>query len=119
MSRIQLRKEIDGYSRSCERLIVATGSPNFTPFTAEEIEWIAYYAMEMTNLAKRLPRGPKPQSNVNGNQSMQEYANASEAALGLRNLSHDERQSIKESVDEISDNILGRPKGSPDDTSVR
>ena len=118
MSRLQLRKEIDDYSRSCERLIVATGSPNFTPFTAEEVEWIAYYAREMTNLAKRLPRGPKPQSQ-HERQSMQDYANASEAVLRLNNFSHEERESIKESVDDLSDNILDRPDGSSDDTSFR
>jgi hypothetical protein len=116
MSLISLRKEIDDYSRSCERLIVAAESPDGTPFTSEEIEWIAYYATEMTNLAKRLPRGPKPESQ-HERQSIQDYAKASEAVLGMNNFSNEERQSIKESVDGITDNILDRPQGSPDDTS--
>ena len=112
---VPLRKEIDDYSRSCERLLVEAASLKEAPFTAEEIEWIAYYAREMTNLANQLSRRPKPHS-LHERQSMQDYADANEAVLALKNISKDEHQSIKESVDDITNNIL---TPSPDSESPR
>ena len=44
---LPLRNEIDDFSRACERLIIAAGSKDATPFTPDEIQWIAYYAKEM------------------------------------------------------------------------
>jgi hypothetical protein len=42
-------------------LIVAAVSKDAIPFTLEEIDWIVYYAKEMTSLADWLLQAPRPQ----------------------------------------------------------
>jgi hypothetical protein len=108
---VPLRKEIEDFSRSCERLIIAATSLDETPFTSEEIAWVNYYVKEMANLVDQLSRNTKPQVQ-HERQSMQDYADANEAVLALKNLSNGERQSIQESVKDIRNNILNGPESS-------
>ena len=106
---LHLRKEIDDYSRACERLIVAAASNGAVPFTRDEIQWIAYYAKEMTSLVDKLLPDHKPQVK-HERQTLQDYAQTSEALLVMKNLSNDERQSIRGSVSDVNENILDRKK---------
>ena len=107
---LPLRKELDDFSRACERLISAGALANAIPFTPEEIEWIAYYANELTSLADRLVLDPKPQEK-HSRETMRDYARASEALLVMKNLTNDERESIKDSVADINENILDADQG--------
>ena len=102
---LPLRKEIDDYSRSCERLIVAAASQDGKPFTGEEIQWIAYYAKEMTSLVDRLLPDHKPQEK-HERQAMRDYARTSEALLVMKNLSDEERESIRDSVADVTTKLL-------------
>jgi hypothetical protein len=97
-------------------LSFAAASSNEKPFTSEEIQWIAYYAKEMSSLVDRLSLHLKPQSQ-HQRQSMQDYADASEAVLALKNLSNGERQSVKDSVKDVRSSILDHNEASPDSAS--
>jgi hypothetical protein len=107
---LPLRKEIDDYSRACERLIIAAASKDAIPFTREEIQWIAYYAKEMTSLVDRLLPDPRPQGE-HERQTLRDYAQTSEAVLRVKNLSNGERQSIRNSVADVNENILDTNQG--------
>ena len=107
---LPLRKEIDDYSRACERLIVAAASKDAIPFTRDEIQLIAYYAKEMTSLADQLLPDPKLQRKQE-RQTVRDYAETSEALLGAKNLSTDERQSIRDSVADVNEKILDTDGG--------
>jgi hypothetical protein len=48
---------------------------------------------------------------------MQDYADASEAVLALKNLSNGERQSVKDSVKDVRSSILDHNEASPDSAS--
>jgi len=100
-----LRKELQEYSSSCEHLLSAVASPHSTPFTHDEIELIAYYADEMTNLVDQLLRRPQLQQYQN-RQTVREYARACEALLLLSDLSEEERESIRSSISEVTAKIL-------------
>ena len=102
---LPLRKEIDAYSRACERLIVAAASNGAVPFTPDEMQLIAYYANEMTSLVDKLLPDPKPQSKQE-RQTVRDYAQTSEALLVMKNLSNDERESIRDSVADVNEKIL-------------
>jgi len=103
--KLPLRKEIDDYSRSCERLIVAAASQDGHPFTDEEIQWVAYYAKEMTSLVDRLMPDRKPEEK-HERLAMQDYSQTSEAVLKMKNFSDEERNSIRDSVADVRKNIL-------------
>lgn len=107
---LPLRKEIDDYARACERLIVAAASNGEIPFTRDEIQWIAYYAKEMTSLVDKLTPDHKPQV-THERQTLEDYAQTSEALLVMKNLSNDERQSIKDSVADVNEKILDTDEG--------
>ena len=107
---LPLRKEIDDYSRACEHLIIAAASQVAIPFTLEEIDWIAFYAKEMTSMADRLLLAPKPQG-THERQTMRDYARTSEALLKVKNLSDDERENIRDSVADIRKKILDADRG--------
>ena len=107
---LPLRKELDDFSRACERLISAAAVAKAIPFTPDEIEWIAYYANEMTSLADRLVQDPKPQEK-HDRETLRDYARASEALLIMKNLSNGERDSIRDSVTDINENILDADQG--------
>ena len=94
---LPLRNEIDDFSRACERLIIAAATKDAIPFTPDEIQWIAYYAKEMTSLADRLVQDLKPQGK-HERQTMRDYARTSEALMEVQNLSNKERKSIRDSV---------------------
>lgn len=102
---LALRKEIDDYSRSCERLIAAALLADSIPFTADEIEWITYYGNEMTSLANQLLRSARP-AFEHKRQTIRELAAACEALLVLDGFSEDERDSIRRSVSDITTKIL-------------
>lgn len=102
---LPIRKQIHDFARSCEHLISESALQNAVPFMPEEIEWIAYYANEMTSLVNRLTRDPKPQSS-HKRSSMREYANASESMLQLDNLSEAECDKIRRSVADVTKEIL-------------
>lgn len=102
---IPLRKEITDYSRSCEHLIAAALSRDAVPFTQDEIEWIEYYTTEMTTLVDQLVRKYKTQV-PHGRQTLQEFAVASEALFLTKGLSEGEKDSIRDSVSDVSTNIL-------------
>jgi hypothetical protein len=107
---LPLRKELDDYTRACEHLIVAAVSKDAIPYTLEEIDWIAYYAKEMTSLADRLLQAPKAQG-THERQTMRDYARTSEALLAMKNLSNEERESIRDSVADVREQILDADQG--------
>ena len=109
---LPLRKEIDDYSRACEHLIVAAASKDAIPFTLEEIDWIAYYAKEMTSLADQLVQAPRPQGK-HDRQTMRAYARTSETLLRVKNLSNGERESIRDSVADVREQILDDRQAQP------
>ena len=84
---LPLRREIDDYSRACERLIVAAGS-----------------------LVDRLVQAPRPQGK-HDRQTMRDYAQTSEALLRMKNLSNGERDSIRDSVADVTEKILDADQG--------
>jgi len=102
---LRLRREISDYSRSCEHLISAAASPDAIPFTQDEIDWITYYATEMTNLVDQLVRKAKTQVH-HDRQSIQDFAIASEALFLTDSLSDGERDSIRQSISDVTMNIL-------------
>ena len=107
---IPLRKEITDYSRSCEHLIAAALSRDAVPFTQDEIEWITYYAGEMTNLVDQLVRKSKTQV-PHDRQTLQTFAIASEALFLTEDLSNGERDSIRQSVSDVTTKILDEQEG--------
>jgi hypothetical protein len=102
---IPLRKEINDYSRSCEHLIYSAASGDATPFTQDEIDWISYYASEMKNLADQLARKAKNQV-PHDRQTIHQFAVASEALFLMDGLSQWERDSIRQSVSDVTTKIL-------------
>lgn len=102
-----LRKEITDYSRSCEHLISAALSPDALPFTQDEIDWITYYATEMTNLVDHLTRKSKPQI-PHDRQTIQEFAAASEALFLTDGFLKGERDSIRQSISDVTNEILDK-----------
>ena len=107
---LPLRNEIDDFSRACERLIIAAASKDAKPFTPDEIQWIAYYAKEMTSLADRLAQDLKPQGK-HERQTIRDYARTSEALLVTKNLSDEERENIRDSVADVKREILDADQG--------
>ena len=103
------RKEITEYTRACESLIFAASAPGATHFTPEEIEWIVYYSKEMTSLVDKLAPHHKPEGR-HERQTMREYARASEALLGMKNLTNAEQESIRGSISDVQHNILDAEK---------
>jgi hypothetical protein len=106
---IPLRKEIKDYSGACEHLIYAAASPDTIPLTQDEIDWISYYAAEMTNLVDQLVRTNKTQV-LHDRQSIQEFAVASEALFLTDDLSQRERDSIRQSVSNVTTQVLDEQK---------
>ena len=102
---IPLRKEIKDYSNSCEHLISAALSFDAIPFSEEEIDWIAYYAAEMANLVNQLAHKPKTQV-VHDRLSLQEFAIASEALFLTDSFSDCEKDSIRQSIADVTTKIL-------------
>jgi len=107
---LPLRKEIDDYSSACEHLIIAATSKDAIPFTLEEIDWVVYYAKEVTSLADRLLQAPRPQGK-HDRQTMRDYARTSDALLRVKNLSDEERESIRNSVADVREQILDADQG--------
>ncbi len=108
-----LRNELHAYSRACEALISASLSPDTVSFTPKELEWISYYATEITSLVDGLVLRPLP-GERHERDTMREYVRMSESLLGLQNLSDDERISIRRSVNDIGKKILyASPLGAP------
>ena len=101
---LPLRKEIQDYSRSCEHLISAAVSRDVTPFSPDEIQWIAYYATEVTSLVDRVARMPVSDGS-HERQVIREYARASGALLKLEDLSEDERRRIT-LIDDIAKKVI-------------
>jgi hypothetical protein len=110
---LPLRKELHDYSRGCEALISASLSPDTVAFTPKELESISYYATEITSLVDGLVLRPLP-AQPHERDTMREYVRASNALLGVENLSNDERISIRRSVNDIGKKILyASPLGAP------
>jgi hypothetical protein len=110
---LPLRKELHDYSRGCEALISASLSPDTVAFTPKELESISYYATEITSLVDGLVLRPLP-AQPHERDTMREYVRASNALLGVANLSNDERISIRRSVNDIGKKILyASPLGAP------
>jgi hypothetical protein len=108
-----LRKELHDYTRGCEALISASLSPDTVAFTPKEIEWISYYATEITSLVDGLLLRSLPAQH-HERDAMREYVSVSDALLGLANLSEAERTSIRRSVNDIGKKILyASPLGAP------
>ena len=102
---LSLRKEITDYSRSCEHLISAATMRDALPFTQDEIKWITYYTAEMTNLVDQLVRTSKTRV-LHDRQTIQEFAVASEALFLTDDLSEGEKDSIRQSVSDVTTTIL-------------
>ena len=110
---LPLRKELHEYSRGCEALISASLSPDTVAFTPKELEWISYYATEITSLVDGLVLRPLPAQH-HERDTMRDYVRVSDALLALVNLSDDERRSIRRSVNDIGKKILyASPLGAP------
>jgi hypothetical protein len=108
-----MRKELHDYGRGCEALISASLSPDTVAFTPKELEWISYYATEITSHVDGLVLRPLP-AQPHERDTMREYVRVSDALLGLENLSDDERTSIRRSVNDIGKRILyASPLGAP------
>lgn len=107
---LPLRREINDYSRSCEHLIAAAAVIDALPFTQDEIQWITYYGDEMTSLVNRLVRIAKTQI-PHERQTIQAFAVACEALLLIEDLTADEKDSIRQSVLDITTKILDDRKG--------
>lgn len=108
---VSLRKEITDYSRSCEHLISAAVGPAAVPFTQDEIDWITYYTEEMTNLVDQLVRKSKTQVN-HDRQALHAFSIASEALFLTNDLEDRERDSIRQSVSDVTTKILHDKKDS-------
>lgn len=108
-----LRQELHDYSRGCEALISASLSPNTIAFTPKEIEWISHYATEMTSHVDGLMLRSLPAQH-HERETLREYVRVSDALLKLKDLSDDERISIRRSVNDIGKKILyAVPLGAP------
>ena len=103
------RKEIGEYTQACERLIAASLKPDAIPFEPEEMEWIAYYAKEMSSLVDRLLPESKPQGK-HERQTMHDYAGTSEAVMAMKGFSKEERKSIRDMVADVREKILDADK---------
>jgi hypothetical protein len=75
------------------------------PFTQDEIDWITYYTTEMTTLVDQLVRKSKTQV-PHDRQSLQQFAIASEALFLTKGLSEGEKDSIRDSVSDVTTQIL-------------
>lgn len=106
-----LHREISDYARACEQLIAAAQLPDAVPFSQEELEWISYYATEMTNLADQRVRIRRPYV-FHKRQTLAEYAVTSTALLLADGFSEEERNRIRQSVSEVTREILGGQDGS-------
>ncbi|MDK2743402.1 MAG: hypothetical protein H8K03_00860 [Nitrospira sp.] len=102
---IPLRKEIRDYSSFCEHLIAAAVSPDSIPFTQDEIDWISYYTAEMTNVVDQLVRKSKTQG-LHHRQTIRDFAIASEALFLTDGLSEGEKDSIRQSLSDVTKKIL-------------
>ncbi len=75
------------------------------PFSPDEIQWIGYYATEVTSLVDRVAR--MPVSNASHEREViREYARASGALLKLEDLSEDERRRIRTLIDDIAKKVI-------------
>jgi hypothetical protein len=45
-----MRREIQDYLRSCERLLAAALQPNHPPFSKDELDMVAYYGDEIAKM---------------------------------------------------------------------
>lgn len=106
---IPRRKEIKDYSTSCEHLLYAAASPDSIPFTRDEIEWIAYYTAEMTNVVDKLVRISRTQV-LHDRKMLQEFAVASEALFLIDGLTDGEKESIRHSVSDVRTRVLDQQK---------
>lgn len=106
---IPLRKEIKDYSSACEHLIYAAASTDSIPLTQDEIDWISYYAAEMTNLVDQVLRISKTQV-LHDRQTIQDFAIASEALFLTDGFSEGEKDSIRQSVSNVTTQILDEQK---------
>jgi hypothetical protein len=108
-----LRKELDEYKRVGEALIAASLSPNTIAFTPKEIEWISHYATEITSHVDGLMLRSLPAQD-HERDTLREYVRVSDALLELKDLSDEERISIRRSVNDIGKKILyAVPLGAP------
>ena len=103
------RKEITDYSSACEHLIFAAASPDSIPLTQDEIDWISYYTAEMTNVIEQLVRESKTQV-LHHRQSIQDFAIASEALFLTDGFSEGEKDSIRQSVSDVTTQVLDEQK---------
>jgi hypothetical protein len=102
---VLLRREISDYSRSCEHLIAALVATKGVPFTLDEIDWIRYYTVEMTNLVDQLLSKSRPQAR-HRRETIRLYAVACEAMMLMEGLSDEEKASIRQSILDIRTKIL-------------
>ncbi|MGC4096270.1 MAG: hypothetical protein QM706_04075 [Nitrospira sp.] len=107
---IPLRKAITDYSRSCEHLISAAAEKEAIPFTQDEIDWITYYTTEMTTLVDQLVQKFKPQIH-HDRETMQAFAVASEALFLTERLTGGEKDSIRDSISDVTTQILNEHEG--------
>lgn len=96
-----LRRELSEYVRACESLI----ADDF-PFAHEELEWIGYYATEMSNLADQRVRVRRPIVS-HERRTLGDYAVTSRALLLADGLSEREKNLIRLLVSEVRREILG------------
>jgi hypothetical protein len=106
---ISLRKEVKDYSRTCEHLISAAASPDSIPLTQDEMDWISYYTAEMTNVIDQLVHKSKTQR-LHHRQTIRDFAIASEALFLMDGLSEGEKDSIRQSVSDVTTQVLDEQK---------
>lgn len=95
-----LRRELSDYGWACEHLMT-----DAVPFTQEELEWIGYYAAEMTNFADQKVRVRRP-GVFHQRQTLEEYAVTSLALLHMEGLSETEKDLVRLLVSKVRREIL-------------
>jgi len=99
-----VRREIFDYARACEYLIA-----DAIPFPHEELEWISYYATEMTNFIHQRECISRPYV-FHERPTLGEYAVTSKMLFLTDDLSEGERERIRQLVSDVTTNLLSREK---------
>ena len=100
-----VRREIFDYALACEYLIA-----DAIPFSHDELEWISYYATEMTNFIHQRERISRPYV-FHERPTLGEYAVTSQMLFLTDDLSEGERARIRQLVADVTIHVLDEKKG--------
>ena len=97
-----LCRELSIYGWACESLM-----KDAVPFTQEELEWIGYYATEVSNLSDERVR-LRRLTVSHKRQTLRNYAAASRALLFANGLFEREKDLVRLLTSEVMREILGK-----------